>query len=134
MDALVLDFDGVVVDSEPIHLACFQRVLAESMGVRLTREEYFRRYLGYDDRDCLATVVRDQGARLTNEQLLEMVAQKTVWVKEAFAGSLEPLPGSAALIRAASDAGTLMAVCSGALREEIELALRTIGVSRHFLH
>ena len=35
MDALIFDFDGVVVDSEPIHMEGFQRVL-RAIGVELT--------------------------------------------------------------------------------------------------
>ncbi|MCK4602502.1 MAG: HAD family phosphatase, partial [Phycisphaerae bacterium] len=43
LDALIFDFDGVVVDSEPLHLKCFQKLLA-GRGVELTREAYYSKY------------------------------------------------------------------------------------------
>ncbi len=38
LQAIVFDFDGVIADSEPLHLRAFQEVLAES-GIQLTSEE-----------------------------------------------------------------------------------------------
>ena len=46
--AVVFDFDGVLADSEPLHLLAYQEVLAP-IGVTLTRDEYYAEYLGYDD-------------------------------------------------------------------------------------
>ena len=46
--AIVFDFDGVLADSEPLHLAAYQQVFA-TLGVPLTREDYYADFLGYDD-------------------------------------------------------------------------------------
>ncbi len=46
--AVVFDFDGVLVDSEPLHLRAYQEVL-EPIGLSLPREKYYASYLGYDD-------------------------------------------------------------------------------------
>ena len=127
MDALIFDFDGVVIDSEPIHLACFQDVL-RPFGVTLTKEAYYGVYLGYDDYDCLREAARDAGAELSDEQIADLIAAKTALVQRAFARSVEAQPGSVELIRAAAEGGMAVGVCSGALREEIRLAARTIGV------
>jgi beta-phosphoglucomutase len=121
-----MDFDGVVVDSEPIHLACFQKVLAEE-GLTLTREDYYAKYLGFDDRDCFRAVARDQGRPLTRP-LEELIAAKSALVQQALRQSTRPLPGAVALIRAAHGAAVPVAVCSGALRREIELASAAAGV------
>lgn len=127
MDALIFDFDGVVVDSEPIHLAAFQKVLA-TVGVPLTREEYYRKYLGFDDHDCFGAALAAAGRTFDETQLAGLIRQKTLLVQEAFAESIRPLPGATELIRSAAVAGLPVGVCSGALREEIELASRTVGV------
>ena len=37
--AVVFDFDGVLVDSEPLHLRAYQEVL-EPIGLSLPREKY----------------------------------------------------------------------------------------------
>jgi beta-phosphoglucomutase len=48
-DAILFDFDGVLIDSEPLHCACWAEVLAP-LGVRLDWEFYRKHYLGMDDR------------------------------------------------------------------------------------
>ena len=131
MDALIFDFDGVVVDSEPIHLECFRKVL-EGVDLRLSDEDYYAKYLGYDDRDCFTAVAADGGVAISESRLAKMIAAKTVLVRQAFARAIHPLPGAVDLIRSVTEAGVPLAVCSGALREEIELASRTIGVLGQF--
>jgi beta-phosphoglucomutase len=127
MDAVIFDFDGVVVDSEPVHFACFRQVLA-TVGVALTSRDYYDRYLGYDDHDCLLIAARHRGAELSERQIADLTAAKTALVQRAFRESIRPLPGAVALIRAIAAAGVPMAICSGALRDEIILAGRTVGV------
>jgi beta-phosphoglucomutase len=127
VDALILDFDGVVVDSEPVHLACYQRVL-ETLGLRLTRQDYYAKYLGYDDHDCLLIAARDAGLVLGEQEIARLTAAKSALVQRAFAESVRPMPGAVELIRSAAASGVPLAICSGALRHEIELALRTVGV------
>jgi HAD superfamily hydrolase (TIGR01509 family) len=115
------------VDSEPIHLAGFQAVL-RPLGVSLTRRDYYGRYLGLDDHDCFAEVLRAAGVAVSEEKLAALVAAKTRRVQQAFGGSIRALPGAAALIRAAAADGLRVGVCSGALREELRLAARAVGV------
>lgn len=115
------------MDSEPIHLAGFQRVLALE-GVELTRQEYYKRYLGFDDYDGFRTIGHDKGVSFTDHQIDGMVAAKTEIVKRALTESAQPLDGAVDLIRSAGGAGIPLAVCSGALRDEVILAVRAIGV------
>jgi beta-phosphoglucomutase len=131
VDALIFDFDGVVVDSEPIHLACFRRVLAGA-GIALSREDYYSKYLGYDDRDCFLAVAREHGITLEKSRLETMIAAKTTLVQQELSRSTKPLPGAVELIRSASAERLPVAVCSGALRREIELASKAIGVLECF--
>ncbi|MDY7010925.1 MAG: HAD family phosphatase [Planctomycetota bacterium] len=126
LDAMIFDFDGVVVDSEPIHLACFRDVLA-GCGIELASEDYYEKYLGFDDHDCFQAVMVDNGRRVDERQIAEMTGQKTLLVQKAFAESIRPLPGAIELMRAARSAGAALGICSGALRKEILLAGRTVG-------
>ena len=127
LHAAIFDFDGVVVDSEPIHLACFRQVLARR-GIELATEDYYGKYLGFDDHDCFAAVLADNGREADEAEIAAMTAEKTALVKRAIAESIQPLPGAVELMRAVRAAGAGLAICSGALREEIELAARTVGV------
>ena len=127
MDAVIFDFDGVVVDSEPAHFAGFREVF-DSIGLALGRDDYYDKYLGYDDHDCLLVAARDRGVQLSERQIAELTAAKTALVQRMFRESIEPLPGAVELIRSLAGADVPLAICSGALREEIVLASRTVGV------
>ncbi|MGH7891243.1 MAG: HAD hydrolase-like protein, partial [Thermodesulfobacteriota bacterium] len=43
LKAVIFDFDGVIANTEPIHLGAFQRTL-DGLGIRLTEEDYYARY------------------------------------------------------------------------------------------
>ena len=55
LQAIVFDFDGVIADSEPLHLRAFQRAFAD-FGLTLTAGDYYSRYLGFDDAGVFAAV------------------------------------------------------------------------------
>ena len=61
--AIVFDFDGVLADSEPLHLRAYQEVLS-ALGVTLTRDAYYAHYLGYDDQGVFTTVAAAHGFEL----------------------------------------------------------------------
>ena len=127
LDAVISDCDGVIADSEPIHFACFRDVLARR-GVELTERDYYDVYLGYDDHDVFMIVGRDTGRLFSEDDIAEMTAEKTVLVQQTMHESLQPMPGVGALFGALAEAGVPTAVCSGALREEVELATVNAGI------
>jgi len=131
MDAVIFDFDGVVVDSEPVHFARFRDVLA-SIGLELTETDYYDKYLGYDDHDCLLIAAADLGMALSERQIADLTAAKTKLVQQTFAESIKALPGAVALIRDIHTASVPLGICSGALRDEIILASQTVGVLECF--
>jgi beta-phosphoglucomutase len=131
VDAVVFDFDGVIADSEPVHCAGFARVVA-GLGVTLTWELYAERYLGYDDHDAFAAILADHGLVADERRLAELTRAKSAAVQEVLASSATAMPGAVALIGALADAGVPLAICSGALRCEVEIAARRIGVLDRF--
>ena len=132
MDAVIFDFDGVIVDSEPVHHAGFAQVL-RGRGIELTWDLYRERYLGYDDHDCFAAVCGDHGLAFDESSIAAMTAAKSAVVREVLASSVRALPGAVELIAALQAADVPLAICSGALRAEIEVAARRTGVWDRFL-
>ena len=57
---VIFDFDGVIADTERLHLQAFQQVLADG-PLTLTEEAYDTRYLGYDDAGVFAALAADHG-------------------------------------------------------------------------
>jgi beta-phosphoglucomutase len=132
LDAYITDFDGVMVDSEPLHFRGFAEILAAE-NVTLTREAYFSVYLGLDDHDCFQAIARDQGKALSEDRLAEMIDAKSAFMQDLMARDIQALPGSTQLLVAAREADIPLAICSGGLRAEVELASRAVGIWDHFL-
>lgn len=130
MKAIVFDFDGVLADSEPLHLATYQEVLAP-LGVTLTREEYYTGYLGYNDEDVFARLGAAQGWTVDARQVAALIEEKTRVFDAIIARTDVLYPGAAACVeRLASEFP--LGIASGALRHEIEMILRRARLDRHF--
>src|SRR4030066_59951 len=54
--AVIFDFDGVITDSEVLHLRSFNKVLAQH-GVEISTKDYYKEYLGLSDFDCFKALV-----------------------------------------------------------------------------
>src|SRR5215471_13802133 len=128
--AVIFDFNGIIVDDEPIHFKLFQRVFAEE-GIYLTEEAYYHRYLGFDDRGAFLAGFHDYGKSLDGAKLQELIARKADYYQEAIRNHVAIFPGVKSLVEGLSKAIPL-AVASGALRQEIETILRTAGLLNHF--
>ncbi len=128
--AVIFDFNGIIVDDEPIHFRLFQRIFNEE-GFDLTQERYFERYLGFDDRGAFLAAFRDRGRTLSALKLQELVARKAEYYQEAIRNHATIFPGVKSLVQGLSQTVPL-AVASGALRHEIETILQTAGLLDHF--
>lgn len=130
--AILFDFNGVLVDDEPIHLDIFQRVLADE-GIPFSAEEYFTRFLGLDDRACFAAVLAEAGEPVTVPRLMRLIARKASYYQERIRkGGYPFFPGAVELVVALAAQGRMLGVVSGALREEVEGALRQARLLERF--
>jgi beta-phosphoglucomutase len=127
--AVIFDFNGVLVDDEAIHFALFREVL-EQEGVEITERDYHERYLGYDDRGCFQAALVDAGQSAEGARLDQLIAQKARRYVEVASHGLRFFPEAAETLGAVA-ARWPVAICSGALRPEIEEALRQLGRLDH---
>lgn len=128
--AVIFDFNGIIVDDEPIHFKLFERVLGEE-GIALTEADYYARYLGFDDRGAFMAGFRENNRPLSNQKLQELIERKAAYYQEAIRNHVTVFPGVKNLV--AELARTLpLAVASGALRHEIETILRTLELLDYF--
>ncbi len=123
--ALVFDLDGVIVDSEPIHLEAFRRALAP-FGVTLTDEEYYRTYVAFTDRDAFACALAGRP-----EAVARGVAEKQRIFWELFHDRVQPFPDALALL-GRLPAHLPLALATGATASEADHALRTLGIRQRF--
>lgn len=130
--AILFDFNGVLVDDEPLHLELFQRVFAEE-ELELDEAEYYERYLGLDDRGVFTAVLAAGGETATPVRLSRLIARKAAYYRDRVHHQGYPFfPGAREVIEEAARGGLAMGVVSGALREEIEGALRQLGCRHRF--
>lgn len=130
LQAIVFDFDGVIANSEPLHLRAFQEALAED-GIALTAEEYYARYLGYDDVGMFEALARDREMPASARSITEMVALKGNKLQRMMHGGEVLFPGAVRFIREAAEAVPI-AIASGALRHEIHEILDAAGLRSLF--
>lgn len=130
--AVLFDFNGVLVDDEPLHLELFQRVLADE-GIDLTGEDYWAELVGMDDRGVFASVLGGAGRPPDETHLVRLIARKSSYYQERIRRQGYPFyPGARELIDGLARAGLDLVVVSGALREEVEGALRQAGFRDRF--
>ena len=128
--AIIFDFDGVLVDSEPLIMKLVQELAARE-GWLLSEEEYYRDYLALDDRGILEHLWRTHGRSLSATRRHELLASKARAYEEIIRDGLPPIPGAAEFVLSASQSYPL-AIASGSLQPEIEHLLRKLGLREKF--
>jgi beta-phosphoglucomutase len=130
IQAIVFDFDGVLADSEPLHLRSYQAVLTP-IGVTLTRDEYYARYLGYDDEGVFTQVLDERGVRIDPRQVGGLIEEKTRVFDELMAAGEMLYPAARPCVERMAPRFPL-GIASGALRHEIEAILRSGKLDGYF--
>jgi beta-phosphoglucomutase len=125
--AVLFDFDGVIVNSEPLHFYAFQHVLAHEK-IDLTEDEYYAELIGFDDRGGFRHIFAKRQLPLDAKTLLHLMTRKSEVVMELIEQKkYEALPGVEEFVRGLWRHYPL-GICSGARREEIEAMLEGISL------
>ena len=128
--AIVFDFDGVIANSEPLHYRAYRDVLAEE-GIRLTEQDYYGRYLGYDDFGAFQAMGSELAAGFSAGLIASLVARKALRLEALERDTSLLFPGAAAAIRRAG-AAVPIGIASGALGAEIRRVLDREGLTACF--
>ncbi len=133
LKAVLFDFNGVIINDEPLHQKLLEQLLIEE-NLRPKPEEYWEVCVGRSDRACLRELLGRRGRVLTEQSLDALVARKSrAYQKQLAAIEKLPIyPGLSDLIFQLRSAQLKMAIVSGAVRSEIELVLDRIAIASHF--
>lgn len=131
---VVFDFDGVIVDSEPLHHRAFVRV-AKSLGYAMSWEQYLAQFVGFDDRDAFRVILGHGPGKAASDAVEKQVAQLIREKAHAFElevdQGVDTIPGSVQLIEQL--AGKLpIAIASGATKMDIRIILAKLGLDNVF--
>lgn len=129
-NAIIFDFNGLIVDDEPIHFECFQKVLQEE-EIQLSDKDYWESYLGFDDKGLFETIFNRDGKKLTPKKLKDLIQKKNDFYFPTIEKNLKIFPGVVDFIKDVSSRFDV-AVVSGALRSEIEFVLEKAGIKKCF--
>jgi HAD superfamily hydrolase (TIGR01509 family) len=128
--AVVFDFDGVIVDSEPLILKLTQEIAARE-GWTISEEEYYRDYLALDDRGIVERLYASHGRPLDVAQRDEVVAWKGQRYQEIIRDGLPPISGAVEFVTEMASHFPL-AIASGSLGVEIHHLLTKMGLRDKF--
>ena len=124
---VLLDYNGVVVDDEPLHFAALRDVLAVER-IALDQATYDAHFLGFDDRAGIGVAFRLAGRPLAPDANRTLAARKARWYAEATRTGVPLVPGVGRFVREAA-ARARIAVVSGALRAEVRAGLLQAGIA-----
>lgn len=128
MRALVLDFDGLILDTETAVFGAWQHVF-ESFDLTFDRAEWLNG-IGTDSQnfDPMDQLRSHTGGSLDPDAIH---ARRRNWV-ESFLEELDPMPGVRQLLEDAARLNLSTAVASSSPRDWVEPHLRRIGLEHHF--
>jgi HAD superfamily hydrolase (TIGR01509 family) len=132
LKAVLLDFNGVVINDEGLHKRLIEQLLVEE-NLRPNVEEYNEVCLGRSDRACIADLLSRRGRVVTEAYLSRLLERKSAQY-QALLASMEKLPiypGLDDLMYKIRAAQLKLAIVSGAQRREIELVLSRAKVRDH---
>jgi len=130
LKAVIFDFDGVITDSEVLHLRAFNRSLVP-YGVEISTKDYYTNYLGFSDFDCYKTLIDNGLLKIDEQQIGEIISRKSKIFEELTKTEGRTIEGVHEFLQMLEKNNIPMAICSGSLLVEIEVMLEESRL-RHF--
>lgn len=128
--AIIFDMDGVICDSEPLHMQAFQTVMQEE-GKIITDQEYYDRYLAHDDRGSFEAAFQSSGQSVDPQKMKNLLIRKARGFDAAMKEHLVIYPGVDAFVKRAGEK-YILALASGARRLEVEFVLKKAKIRDSF--
>jgi HAD superfamily hydrolase (TIGR01509 family) len=127
--ALILDFDGVIVDSEGMQLEAVNLVLA-GYGIRLQDEDWITFCVGHKTRDILERLLGDS---VDSGEFDRLVAAKSAAYRSLVqAGQPVARPGIRELIQQAQAAGYRCGIASATPEADIRDVVSRLDLASYF--
>ncbi|NJR37809.1 MAG: HAD family phosphatase [Leptolyngbyaceae cyanobacterium CSU_1_4] len=133
LKAVLFDFNGVIINDEPLHEKLLAQILVEE-NLRANPDEFREVCLGRSDRACLHDLLLRRGRVVSDEYLTGLVARKSRYYQQQLEAleAVPTYPGLTDLIFKIRVANLTMAVVSGAVRAEIEWVLNSLNLAQYF--
>jgi beta-phosphoglucomutase len=130
LKAVIFDFDGVITDSEVLHLRAFNQSLVP-YGIEISIKDYYTNYLGFSDFDCYKTLIDNGLLKIDERKIGEIIKKKSKIFEELSKTEGRTIEGVHEFLQMLEKNKIPMAICSGSLLVEIEVMLEESSL-RHF--
>lgn len=128
-EAILFDFDGVLVDSEPVHYECWLEIL-QPFGIHMAWHTYAKNCIGVSDRAMIQEMCLAANPPADFNAIWQQYPRKRELFRERMAASDPFLDDTIDLIKSLSD--YRLAVVSSSGRSEVEPPLIKAGIREHF--
>ncbi|MGF6306436.1 HAD superfamily hydrolase (TIGR01509 family) [Bradyrhizobium sp. i1.8.4] len=125
--ALLFDIDGTLADTDPLHLAAFNRVLGPH-GHAFDHARFGKELQGFSN----ASIGERFLANEPPERRASILGEKERIFRELVSGQIVPVPGLMPLLDRADSAGVPMVAVTNAPRANAELLLSGLGIAHRF--
>lgn len=129
-DAVLFDFDGVLVDSEPVHHQVWTEVLAP-YGIHLPWDVYQARCIGVSDKAMIRELCEISGRPEEFDALWNEYPRKKAIFRERMVAN-PPMPAATIELLGSLASGRPLALVTSSGRTEVEPVLERTGVHGHF--
>ncbi|MDQ2919921.1 MAG: HAD family phosphatase [Verrucomicrobiota bacterium] len=123
--AILMDFNGVIINDEPLQLKAYQEIL-KGEGIDLTEEQYYS-CMGMNDRELIEAAFKFGKKELPAEKVAGFITQKTAKWREIVDEDIPLFDGVENFVRKMAQEFAL-GVVSMARREEIEYVLEKMNL------
>lgn len=130
VEAVILDMDGLMIDTEPIYKRSMQEA-ARNLGFDLT-DAFMMSLVGRPDTDCRRLVSREFGDAFPHDLFWSQSPQ--IWRDIASAEGIARKPGLDDLLSALADDGLPTAIATSTYREQADFSLNVAAVTHSFGH
>lgn len=133
LKAVLFDFNGVIINDEPIHERLIGQILVEE-NLRPKPGEFREICLGRSDRACISELLSRRGRVVTEAYLMQLMSRKA----QAYQQELEKLeklpifPAVEDLIYKVRVAKLKIGLVTGALRSEVDTVLNRANLAQYF--
>lgn len=127
--AILFDFNGVIIDDEPLQLQAYQEALKPE-GIALTERDYYES-LGMDEVTFVISAFERAGKELSDAALTRVLKRKSELHRRMLENDLPFFPGVVDFIKACARRYTL-GIVSMSRRREIEEILARAELDRLF--
>lgn len=133
LKAILFDFNGVIINDEPIHRELISQILLEE-NLAPSVTEFQQICLGRSDRICLRELLLHRGRVISDQYLDKLIEKKAQRYREKLSqlNELPIYPDLLGFLKKVTEKGLKIGLVTGALRSEVDLVLKQGGIESYF--